>query len=159
MTSDPATVARLDELIAAIRGYDDPRRAASEWKQVYKLLQSPDLPALRVTHVVGMRDMVGLTELVNQLRDPAATATLPQADIPDMETCRRAMRAFRKRLTLTRLDDESKISSHSPLSKGAGSGATAIIPPNEWPEPVWRELVRQGKLRDIGHGLYELAKP
>ena len=159
MTSDPATVTRLDELIAAIRGYDNPRRAAGEWKQVYKLLQSTDLPALRVTHVVGMRDTAGLTELVNQLRNPAATTTLSQADTPDAETCRRAMRAFRKRLALTCLDDESKISSHSPLSKGPGSGATAIIPPSEWPEPVWRELVRQGKLRDIGHGFYELAKP
>jgi hypothetical protein len=68
------------------------------------------------------------------------------------------MRAFRKRLSLTRLDEESQISSHSPLSKGTDSRVAAVIPPIEWPESVWRELVRQGRLRYIGHGLYELTK-
>ena len=68
MTSNPTTVTKLDELMAAIRGYDDPRRAAGEWKQVYNLLQKTDVPSVRVTHVVGMRDVVQLTELIDQLR-------------------------------------------------------------------------------------------
>jgi len=156
MTSAPTIVTQLDELMTAIRGYDDPRRAAGEWKQVYKLLQKTDLPSVRVTHVVGMRDVVRLTELIDQLRAPAAAAAPP--DTPSAGTCRRAMRAFRKRLALTRLDDESQISSHSPLSKGAESRLAAIVPPSEWPESVWQELVRQGKLRYIGHGVYELTK-
>ncbi|MBL7134141.1 MAG: hypothetical protein ISS78_08585 [Phycisphaerae bacterium] len=67
------------------------------------------------------------------------------------------MKAFRKRVTVTRLDDESKLG-RGPLSKGASSGSLAITPPIEWPDAVWRELVRQGKLRDAGHGLYELVK-
>jgi hypothetical protein len=158
MTSDPTTVTKLDELMTAIRGYDDPRRAAGEWKQVYNLLQKTDLPSVRVTHVVGMRDVAGLTELIDQLRAPAAAVAPPQADAPDAETCRRAMRAFRKRLALTRLDDESQISSHSSLSKGADSRVAAIIPPREWPESVWQELGRQGRLRYIGDGFYELPK-
>ncbi|KPK82420.1 MAG: hypothetical protein AMJ81_09820 [Phycisphaerae bacterium SM23_33] len=98
-----------------------------------------------------------MTELIDQLRAPAAAAAPP--DAPSAETCRRALRAFRKRLALTRLDDESRISSHSPLSKGTESRLTAIIPPSEWPESVWEELVRQGRLRYIGHGFYELPKP
>jgi len=159
MTGVPTTVAKLDELMTAIRGYDDARRAAGEWKQVYKLLQKTDLPAARVTHVVGMRDVAGLTELIDQLRAPAAAVAPPQADAPDADTCRRALRAFRKRLALTRLDDESHISSHSSLSKGADSRvAAAIVPPVEWPESVWQELARQGRLRYIGGGLYELPK-
>ena len=158
MASAPTTVTKLDELMTAIRGYDDPRQAAGEWKQVYKLLQETDLPAARVTHVVGMRDVAGLTELIDQLRAPAAAVAPPQADAPDAETCRRALRAFRKRLALTRLDDESKISSHSPLSKGADSRIAAIIPPMEWPESVWQELAGQGRLRYIGDGFYELPK-
>ena len=157
MTSDPTTVTKLDELMTAIRGYDDPRRAAGEWKQVYKLLQKTDLPTVRVTHVVGMRDVVQLTELIDQLRAPAVAAGPPHADAPSEETCKRAMRAFRKRLALTRLDEESKISSHSPLTKGADSRIAAIVPPIDWPESVWQELVRQGKLRYIGHGFYELT--
>jgi len=155
MTSDPAVLTKLDELMAAIRGFDDPRRATVQWKQVYKLLTGSPVPPARVTHVVGMRDLVGLAELVDQLRSPVAPAP---RDAPDAATCQRALRAFRKRLSLTRLDDESRISPHSPLSKGGGLGLTAIVPPDEWPESVWRELVRQGRLRDIGRGLYELLK-
>lgn len=153
MTIDPKTVTRLEELMTAIRGWDDPRRATGEWKQVYRLLQNTELPPGRVTGVVGMRDVPGLAELIDRLRAPAAK---PQDDAPDAETCRQALRAFRKRLTLTRLDDESKLG-RGPLSKSADGGA-AIVPPMEWPESVWNELVRQGSLRYIGHGLYELTK-
>jgi len=156
MTSDPATVTKLDELTTAIRGYDDPRRAADEWKQVYRLLQKTDLPPGRVAGVVGMRDVVRLTELIDQLCAPAEASAPP--DAPSAETCRRAMRAFRKRLSLTTLDEESKLG-RGPLSKGTDSSVSAIIPPSEWPESVWQELVRQGKVRCIGHGLYELTKP
>jgi len=155
MTSDPTTVPKLDELMTAIRGYDDPRRAADEWKQVYKLLQKTDLPTDRVAHVVGMRDVARLTELIDQLRAPAAAFAPTHANAPNAETCKRAIRAFRKRLALTRLDEESRIDSHSPLTKGNDSHMIAIIPPTDWPESVWQELVRQGKLRYIGHGFYQ----
>jgi hypothetical protein len=159
MAIDPTTVARLDELATALRGYDDPRRAADEWKQVYRLLQKTELPPGRVTGVVGMRNVAGLAELIEQLRAPDAAAAAPNVDAPSAETCKQALRAFRKRLAISRLDDESKISRHSSLSKGADARvSTAIIPPNEWPESVWQELVRQGRLRYIGYGLYELAK-
>jgi hypothetical protein len=158
MPTDPTTVSKLAELMTAIRAYPDPRRAADEWRQAFKLLQKSGLPADRVTHVVGMRDLAGLSAFIEQLRAPQAAAPPPAAG-PDAETCRRALRAFRKRQSLTRLDDESKISSHSPLTKGSAKEATAIVPPNEYPPEVWQELVRQGKLRYIGHGLYELGQP
>jgi hypothetical protein len=153
MADAPTIVTQLDELMTAIRGYGDPRRAGEQWKQVYRLLQKTDLPAGRITGVVGMRDVARLAELVDQLRAPEAAP--PPADAPDAETCRQALRAFRKRQALTQLDDESKLG-YGPLSKGASPRPTPIIPPNEWPEPVWQELVRQGRLRYIGHGFYEL---
>jgi hypothetical protein len=157
MTSDPETVAKLDELLAAIRGYDDPRRAAAEWKLVFKLLQKAQLPSAQVAGIVGMRDVGRLSQTIDQLRptDGAAAAAPAGADVPDSETCKRALTAFRKRSALTRLDEESKISSHSPLSKGKQAHAAAIVLPDEWPQPVWDELVRQGKIRNIGHGFYE----
>lgn len=158
MAIDPTAMAKLDELLTAIRAYEDPRRARGEWKQVYRLLQKTDLPSARVTHVVGMRDVVQLAELIDQLRAPEGATKPPAPDAPSAETCRQAMRAFRKRLELTRLDDESKISSHNPLSKGGESRITAIAPPIEWPQSVWQELVRQGRLRYVGHGCYELAE-
>jgi len=156
MSDASETVARLEELVTAIGGYPDPRRASGEWKQVFRLLQDVGLPAARVNHVVGMRDVAALAEIVEQLRAPASNAPPPDA-APDADTCKRALRAFRKRMKLTVLDEESRLG-HGALSKGAGAGVAAIIPPNEWPEPVWQELVRQGKLRYLGHGFYELAK-
>ncbi len=150
--SDPTDLAKLDELLEAIRGYDDPRRAASEWKQVYRLLGKTELPSGRVTAVVGMRDVPGLVELLERLRGGDAG---PAHQI-DPETLRKALHAFRKRLKLTVLDEESKLG-RGPLSKGAVSREDrAISPPVEWPEEVWQALVHQGKLRYLGHGLYDL---
>jgi len=150
------TVTKLEELLAAIRAYDDPRRAATEWKQAYRLLQKVGLPPRRFASTVGMRDVAGLAELIDHLRSPDASAAPAAADAQSPETCRRALRAFRKRLAVTRLDEESKLG-RGPLSKGPSTSAAAITPPAEWPDSVWQELVRQGKLRYIGHGLYELA--
>jgi len=157
MADDPTTVAELDRLLAAIRGFADPRRAGEQWKQAYRLLQKTDLPGGRITGVVGMRDVAGLAELIEQLRSPAAATAAEAPDAPDAETCRKALLAFRKRLSLTVLDEESKLG-RGPLSKGAASGTPAITPPTEWPDAVWQELARQGKLRYIGHGFYELGK-
>ena len=66
-----------------------------------------------------------------------------------------AMKAFKKRLKLTRLDDVSKVG-HGPMSGGGRSDLVAISPPTKYPQEIWDELVRLGKLRRAGHGLYEL---
>jgi len=80
----------------------------------------------------------------------------PQASQIPPETLKSALKAFKKRLKLTSLDDDSR------LGKGAFSsghtGIFAITPPNQFPREVWEELARQGKLRSSGHGMYELAK-
>jgi hypothetical protein len=73
------------------------------------------------------------------------------------EALKSAMKAFKKRLKLTALDDDSSVG-HGPFSSGA-KGVYAIQPPNQFPREVWEELCRLGKLRNTGHGLYELAKP
>jgi hypothetical protein len=31
------------------------------------------------------------------------------------------------------------------------------MPPNQYPRTVWEELVKQGKLKHAGHGMYSLA--
>lgn len=69
-----------------------------------------------------------------------------------------ALKAFKKRLKLTRLDHESKLG-YGPMTKGSqrNSGIVGIAPPNQFPAAVWEELVRLGKLRHIGQGLYELT--
>ncbi len=87
---------------------------------------------------------------------PSANPPGPASAIPP-ETLRSALKAFRKRLKLARLDDESRLG-HGPMSSGRGSGIVAIIPPTQFPQAVWDELHRQGKLRRAGQGMYELAE-
>ena len=75
---------------------------------------------------------------------------------PSHEALKSAMKAFKKRLKLTRLDQESKLG-RTPMSSGKKSAVVAIMAPREYPQSVWDELVRQGKLRDAGGGFYELV--
>jgi hypothetical protein len=78
-------------------------------------------------------------------------------DAVDPATLKRAMKAFRKRLKLTRLNEESKLG-RSPLTGGKHSDVVAIMPPHQYPPEVWQELVRQGRLKDTGGGFYELVE-
>jgi hypothetical protein len=77
---------------------------------------------------------------------------------PTPEQLKSALKAFRKRLKLTRLDDESRLNSRNPMSSGKKSEISAIMPPREFPREVWEELVRQGKLKDSGGGFYQLME-
>ena len=72
------------------------------------------------------------------------------------EILKRAFKAFKKRLKLTSLDEDSRLGK-GPCSSGS-AGVVAIQPPNQYPDEVWHALHRQGKIRDVGHGLYELPK-
>jgi hypothetical protein len=81
---------------------------------------------------------------------------MPESSGPTREQLKAAFKAFKKRLKLTRLDAESQLS-RNPLSTGRGHGIVAIIPPVDYPQEVWDELVRQNKLKKAGHGMYELV--
>lgn len=64
------------------------------------------------------------------------------------EELKKALKAFKKRLKLMRLDEESG------LSRGGGkkSGITGITPPAGHPPGIWEELVLAGKLkREMGN--------
>lgn len=64
------------------------------------------------------------------------------------EELKKALKAFKKRLKLARLDEESNLS----RSGGKKSGITGITPPVGHPPGVWDELVKAGKLkRDMGN--------
>ncbi len=85
----------------------------------------------------------------------AEEAPIPEP--PSKEELRLAMKAFRKRLKLTRLDDESRLG-HGPMSSGQQSAVMAITPPDQFPKAVWRELANQGKLKREQGGLYSLVE-
>ena len=82
---------------------------------------------------------------------------LPPSPLSPQEL-KAALKAFKKRLKLTCLDDQSRIGV-GPMSSGRASGIVAITPPDQYPDAVWEELARQGKLRRSGSGMYELPPP
>jgi len=75
---------------------------------------------------------------------------------PSPEILKAAMKAFKKRLKLTQLDDASRIG-RAPTSTGGHSAIAGITPPDQYPKAVWEALADQGKLRRAGHGTYSLA--
>ncbi len=81
----------------------------------------------------------------------------PPAGGPSPQELKLALKAFKKRLKLTRLDAESRIGV-GPMSSGSTWGIVAIIPPNQYPRAVWDELVKQGKLKNAGQGMYSLVE-
>ena len=78
------------------------------------------------------------------------------SESPSTEELRKALKAFKKRLKLARLDDESSLG-HGPMSGGKASGIVAVMPPNQYPKAVWDKLVEQGRLKYASRGLYQLA--
>lgn len=87
----------------------------------------------------------------------ASDAPTPEGG-PTRDELKAAFKAFKKRLKLTQLDEESNIGG-GPLSGGRRSGIVAISPPGQFSQAVWDELVRQGKLKRAGGGTYELLGP
>ncbi len=80
----------------------------------------------------------------------------PAGGAPTPQELKQALKAFRKRLKLTQLDEESKLGG-GPLSHNRAR-IVAITPPNQFPPAVWDELVKQGKLKKAGGGTYELIE-
>jgi hypothetical protein len=78
----------------------------------------------------------------------------PPSEPINKEELKRALKAFKKRLKLTRSDDESRLG-YGPTSGGGNSSIAAITPPDQYPREVWDELVRQGRLKHAGQGMYE----
>jgi len=89
---------------------------------------------------------------------PSAAAPAPASAAPAFthEDLKMALKAFKKRLKLSKLDEESKLG-RNPLTSGKGSGIVAIAPPNQYPYQIWEELVKQGRLKPAGRGFYSLV--
>jgi len=81
---------------------------------------------------------------------------LHATDSIEVEVLKRAFKAFKKRLKLTQLDQESGLGV-GPMSGGRSSGIVAITPPNQYPSEVWDALAEQGRLTKASHGQYEMV--
>ena len=71
-------------------------------------------------------------------------------------TLKRAMKALKRRLKVTRLDDESRLGGDA-MTKGGRSNITAVKAPEQYPDEVWQALEEKGRIRGIGHRLYEVV--
>lgn len=177
---DTVSLQKLGEIVSDLFLCEDPKKTAKLWDRAAKALVHTDAQPGSVKKILADQDVAGLSQLVNQLSaakprrpdpsTPTATSvpafppmTPPAApsqeplDPTDAQVLKRAMKAFRKRLKLTRLDEESKLGV-GPLSGGRRSGVVAITPPSQYPSAVWEELVRQGKLKRAGTGFYALPE-
>jgi hypothetical protein len=67
---------------------------------------------------------------------------------------KKALRAFKKRLKLTQLDDDSKLG-RSPLT-GNKTTVISIQPPSGFGREIWEELAEKGFLKPDGGGFYKL---
>jgi hypothetical protein len=85
--------------------------------------------------------------------EPTANPATPPVPEDDLK---RALSAFKKRLKLTRLDQESSLGAGRPMTSGKKSDVMGIIPPNQFPRAVWDELARRGQLKNMGGGFYSL---
>jgi len=86
----------------------------------------------------------------------SATENTSTGGTPTPQELKQALKAFKKRLKLTQLDEESKLGG-GPLSHSRAR-IVAITPPNQFAPAVWEELVKQGKLKKAGGGMYELVE-
>ncbi|MCC6680115.1 MAG: hypothetical protein IT445_04340 [Phycisphaeraceae bacterium] len=84
--------------------------------------------------------------------DLAAESGRDSLDEPNLK---RALKAFRKKLKLMRLEDESRLGNRYTTS-GRTSNITAITPPHDYPPAVWQKLVELGRLKNAGQGTYQL---
>ncbi len=73
------------------------------------------------------------------------------------ETLKRASKAFRRRLKLTREEDENRLG-HNAMTSGRASSIVGIKPPEQYPQEVWDTLVTLGRLRVIEPGVYEIVE-
>jgi len=73
------------------------------------------------------------------------------------EELKKALRAFKKRLKLTKLDDDSALG-RSPLTGNARAKTVSIQPPAGFGREIWEELAEKGWLKRDGTGFYELVE-
>ena len=71
------------------------------------------------------------------------------------EELKRALKAFRKRMKLTQLEEDSRLG-RSPLT-GSKSTIVSIQPPHGFAREVWEELADKGFLKRDGIGFYALV--
>lgn len=142
---------RLESLAARVRDATDDGEAEAAWLEMEKQLAAAEAEEeIEIAMPILERSLEDVEAMLRGWSD----GTRPMAAW-DKAVLKRALKAYRKRLKLVRLDDESS-SSRNPLSRGEDSAITGVRPPEQYAPQIWATMVQLGKLRDAGHGLLEL---
>lgn len=129
---------------------DVPDNAEQLWQEAVRDYATTEAPDEELVRALKDRDLATFRKIINDWdRDHRPRP------IEDRTILKRAMKAFRKRLKFTKLDDESRLGVGA-TTKGQASCIVGITPPHEFPPEIWAELARQGRLTDDGKGVYEL---
>jgi hypothetical protein len=73
------------------------------------------------------------------------------------EELKKALKAFKKRLKLMRLDEDSRLG-RGPLSGTGRQQIISIQPPSGFGREIWEELADKGHLKRDGGGFYALLQ-
>lgn len=138
----------LEPVVALLASAPDDAEA---WSDARRLVAAAAEPDSELAAAIEGRDAGALKQIVD-----GWTSGRRMLCAHDRDVLKRAMKAFRKSLKVTRLDAESTIGG-GPMSAGRDSGIVGIVPPSRYPREVWDELARQGRLVDDGRGTYELG--
>ena len=138
----------LTDIVAQLQFGNAPDKAWEEAQRALAAAKEEDDVELYVA--IDERDFETLRKIVGQW----ASGERPLVR-HDRDVLKRALKAFRKRLKLVQLDSESSVG-HGPMSAGRHSSIVGVRPPDQYPQEVWDELVRQKRLIAGSGGIYEL---
>ncbi len=154
---------KLLQVVGEIRAVKDPMRIRDNWQLAGRLAERLGGDREEVARAVRTQDVEGLERVVAGIQDKLSPAAARPAPRPEgsgaaftTEDKAAAMRAFKKRLKLMRLSEESKLGGRQ-LTGGRKSDIDAILPPEQFPKAMWDQLVADGRLKYTGQGFYALA--
>ncbi len=148
---------KLRQVANDIRANKDPLKLQSHWDLAVRLISRFPVDQNAAMEAYKAKDFEAFDALLTALETPKPkNEPTDESPVEVTHEMREALKAFRKRLKLIRLDDESRLGNRQ-MTGGLKSEVDAIIPPNEYPDRVWKDLARAGVLRHTGQGFYELV--
>ena len=156
-TPPPVDLDALSNEARTLLGQMEPDEAGPRWGELQRLLVKAKADPNEVASAIAGRDLSAIEHLINVLQGLEEAEEPLEETLPDFphDVLRDAMKAFRKRFKLMRLDHESKLG-RSPLSTGKDAAFESILPPEQFPPDVWRVLVAKGELESTGRGFYKI---
>lgn len=144
---------KLRQLHADITQSGNGLKIVDAWALAERLSARLPIDQAEAKRVFAEKDAEGFLALIEKVENPPAKVEQPIE--VDADTQAAALRAFKKRLKVMRLSDESRLGGRY-TSGGRSSNIDAIEPPEGFELKVWKALVQAGRLRNTGQGFYAL---